>query len=330
MSQTEPIRLLHYGLGPIGLGVVRHVADRSDMVSVAGVDIRPEVVGKDVGELAGLGRDLGAAVAAAAGDALGGAQVAIVCTSSHLSDVEPQIMALVQAGLNVVSTCEELSYPFWHHPEESRRIDDAAKRNGVTVLGTGVNPGFVMDLLPVVASGVCLRVDSVYVRRVVDAGTRRGPLQAKVGAGMSVEEFRAGVQAGRLGHKGFVESVAMIADALGLGVDTISENVQPKLLDRSFGPWTTGQVAGIDQTATGLRAGEAVVSLRLLMYVNADDPRDRIVLRGVPEVRWTLEGGTPGDQATAAITVNTIRRVMSAPPGLTSMKDLPPAHWSKG
>jgi len=305
---------------------------RQDLETVGGVDIDPAKAGIDLAELAEVSAPLGLACVPGLADVVAdkAPDVAVVCTGSFLSDVEPQILELVEAGINIVSTCEELAYPWRHHPDESQRIHAAAQDAGVTVLGTGVNPGFVLDLLPIVASGVCLDVEWISGRRVVDASTRRGPLVAKVGAGLSVEAFREGVTAGRLGHKGFVESVAMIADALGLDIDSISDDVQPKVFDRATGSFSPGQVAGIDQTAVGSKSGQALIVLRLLMYVGAADPRDRIVLRGRPTVKLTLEGGTPGDEATVATAINSIPRVIEAQPGLVTMKDLPPAHWRSG
>jgi len=314
-------RLLFCGLGPIGASTLRYAVQRGDTEVVGGVDIDTAKVGRDLGEIAGLATPLGLPVHATLAECLpaGGADIAVLCTHSAVRDVEAQVIELLAAGLNVVSTCEELSYPYRHHPAESARIHEAAMRHGATVLGTGVNPGFVMDLLPIILSTVCLRVDCVHVRRVVDAGTRRGPLQAKVGAGLSEPEFLRRAESGGLGHRGLVESVAMIADALNLPIDEITEDVRPKLAERSIGELGSGQVAGIDQTAQGFHGGDVLISLRLLVYIGAHDPRDRIVVTGEPCVKATLEGGTPGDHATAAAVLSAIHPVLDAPPGLTTV-----------
>jgi 4-hydroxy-tetrahydrodipicolinate reductase len=204
----------------------------------------------------------------------------------------------------------------------------------VTVLGTGVNPGFVMDLLPVVLSSVCRQVQRVAVQRVVDASTRRRPLQRKVGAGMAREEFAQQAAQGGLGHVGLVESVALLADTLGFPVDRITQELQPHLATGPL-PWADGvihpgQVTGIDQRARGLMGDEVVLDLHLEMYLGAEFPHDRIVITGDPGLTVMVEGGTAGDAATVGTVVNWIPRVVPAPPGLVTVKDLAPPEWRTG
>lgn len=325
----EKLRVIQFGLGPIGCAMVRAVMERGEFEVVGGVDVAPDKVGKDLGEVAGLGRRIGVKVVPSVREALegGSADVAIHCAGSFLDTVEEHFLELFSYGLNVVSTCEELSYPWFHHKEVAERIDEAARRHEVSILGTGVNPGFVMDLIPLVLSNASLKITGVYVERVVDAASRRGPLQRKIGAGLSVEEFEERARTGRFGHVGLVESVAMIADGLGLRLERTEQRLLPKILDREvrteFANVTPGRVGGIDQEAVGIVDGNPLIRLKLQMYVGAREPHDTVELEGVPPLSLTIKGGTPGDVATVACTVNAIKRVAAAPPGLLTVHRLP-------
>lgn len=255
-----------------------------------------------------------------------GADVVLHSTSSALTHVRDQILSCIEAGADVVSTAEELSYPFARSPELARLIDSKAKSREVFVLGTGVNPGFVMDTLPIFLSTVCKDVESVQVTRIVDASTRRLPLQRKIGAGMTTDEFKRGVQEQVLGHVGLLESIAMMSDGLGLGVDRSEQVVEPVIADRDMKTHyltvKENEVAGIRNIGRGYRGQDLVILLKLEMYIGARNPVDKISIRGEPSMEFVVEGGTPGDSATAAIIVNAIPRVIEARPGLLSMRDL--------
>lgn len=324
----SPLKVVHVGLGPIGLAIAEAVAGSTSVVSVAAVD--PLLTGRDLGELLG-GPATGVTVAAELDEALAGRQtdVALHCTGSQLARVEDQLHALIGRGLSVVSTCEELSWPWFHHPDEAQRLDAAAKAAGVRLLGTGVNPGFVMDLLPVVLSGVAARVDSVVVHRVVDASTRRVPLQTKVGAGASEGEFRERAARGALGHMGLVESVAMIAAALGWSVDEIHQVLDPVLADAPIRGAAiaveAGQVRGLHQVATGSMGGQRKITLDLVMALGAESPGDTVVLQGEPPLEVRIAGGIHGDIATVAAVVKALPRIGRASAGLLSVLDLPAA-----
>ncbi len=167
---TDRIRTIHYGLGPIGSHIARVAARRDYLEIVGGVDIDPEKVGKDMGHVIGLQKPLGIPVDGSLEAVLARteADVVVHSTGSHLPQVQGQLAALIQAGLHVVSTGEELSYPWADHPTEAAELDALASEHGVVVLGTGVNPGFVMDTLALVLSGVCQEVKHVRIERVVD------------------------------------------------------------------------------------------------------------------------------------------------------------------
>ena len=324
------IRVLQFGLGPIGQGLARLALERQGLSLVGAVDIAPEYAGRDLGEVLGLGRSLGVPVWGDAAQALREARPEVVlhATGSHLPAVKGQLLAIVEAGAHVVSTCEELSYPFYRYPDLSRDLDAAARARGVALLGTGVNPGFVMDKLVATLLGACQRVDRVEVLRVVDAAGRRGPLQRKVGAGMSVEEFQALAEAGQIGHVGLPESAHMLADVLGLPPDReVTEEIRPKVATKEvktqFAHVRPGQVAGVDQTARVLVDGRERVRLHLEMYVGAERPVDAVQVEGVPPLSMRIEGGVHGDLATAAVVVNCVPLVRNLAPGLRTMLDVP-------
>jgi 4-hydroxy-tetrahydrodipicolinate reductase len=317
-------RVVVVGLGPIGLEMVRALDGRKTVEVVGAAD--PAFAGADLGELAGLGRrGLLVAPSASAAYASARGNVALLCTTSRVGDIAPQVEEAVRAGYRVVSTCEELAFPARIDAAWGRRIDELCQKSGVAVLGTGVNPGFVMDRLPLALAAACARVDRVRVWRVVDAARRRGPLRKKVGAGLTVEEFQAGVAAGRLGHVGLAESVALVAAGLHFALDEVRENVEPVVTSPAHPREgiEPGQVAGVHQVAIGLLRGEAVITLDLEMSVAAPNPRDRIQIAGDPPLDVLIQGGTQGDRGTVGAVVNAIPHVLAARPGLLTIADLP-------
>jgi hypothetical protein len=325
----HPIRILHYGLGPIGVRIARLVASRPNLLCVGAVDIDPSKVGQDVATVAGLGQRVGVTVQPELRTALTQEKPDLVlhATGSRLSSVLPQFLALAEAGLPVVSTCEELSYPWFHHPDEARQIDDAARRAGVSILSTGINPGFIMDALPIVLSSVCPLVTAVRVRRVVDLSLRRMQLQQKVGVKMSRAEFEARRAEGKLGHVGLPESVAMIAAGLGWQLEKVEQALDPVIapvaLESALGPVAVGEVQGQHQFARGYVGGEERIILELKMALQAADAGDFVQLEGPEPVSSDIHG-VQGDIATGAIIVNAIPNVLAAAHGLRTMLDMPP------
>lgn len=325
----DRIRTIHYGLGPIGSHIARVAATRQTIQIVGGVDIDPVKAGKDLGRAIGLDRDLGITVHSTLQEALrdAGADVVVHSTGSHLAQVKGQLIELMTAGLDVVSTCEELSYPWADHGAEAAELDELAREAGVAVLGTGVNPGFVMDTLALVLSGVCQQVEHVRIERVVDTSKRRVQLQRKTGAGVTLAEFRRRVSAGTLRHVGLPESLNMVAAGLGWRLDKIQDLIEPIIADRASSSECMqvepGQVAGVRQTARGLVGRREVIVLELHMELGAQESYDAIHLAGVPPVHMHIEGGIHGDLATAAIVVNAIARLNEARPGLLTMMDMP-------
>src|SRR6476646_11825518 len=230
-SRKGPIRVLHYGLGPIGAAVVKQVAARKGFKIVGAVDIDPAKVGRDLGEVAGLGKRLKVPVMDDARKAIKATKpdVAVLCTSSSLKTVLAQFETVLKLKVPIVSTTEELAYPTRRNIRYAREIHQLAKKAKVAVLGTGVNPGFVMDALPIMLTGVCERVEAVRIDRIQDARIRRLPFQQKIGAGLTREQFQAKVDDGSVRHVGLAESVSMIADAIGWKLDRITDEIQPKM-----------------------------------------------------------------------------------------------------
>ena len=323
------LRVLHVGLGPIGTAVVRQVASRKGFVAVGAVDIDPGKVGKDLGEVAGAGRRLRVPVSENLEKTIRKIQpdAVVLCTSSSLERIAPQVEEILGFRIPIVSTTEELSYPYYSNRRLARRLDRAAKKAGVAVLGTGVNPGFVMDALPITLTGVCERVDRVFVDRVQDARIRRLPFQQKIGSGLSPAEFQARVDGGTVRHVGLTESVAMIADALGWKLERITDEIVPKIAAKTVSsPFLTvrkGQVCGIIQDGVGYRDGQAVITLHMEAYLGAPESYDAVRIDGSPALDMKLAGGVHGDVATASITVNSIPKVIEAPAGLHTMRSLP-------
>ncbi|HEY0370436.1 MAG TPA: dihydrodipicolinate reductase [Thermoanaerobaculia bacterium] len=321
MNHLQPITVAQYGIGPIGAEIARLLAAKPWIKITGAVDIDPNKIGKDLGEVIGLGRTIGVPITA---ELQGKPDVVCHSTGSRLRDVVGQLESLLDRGCHVVSTCEELSFPL--DLEIRERLQQVARAKNVGLLGTGVNPGFVMDKLPLTITSVCQDVKSVDIIRIQNASTRREPLQRKVGASMTVEEFRAAVDAGKIKHMGLRESLLMVGSGLGVEFESVTdEKIEPIVAEREvvtqYLRVAPGQVAGVHQTIYG--KGRINVSLELRMYVGAEDvAADRVIVRGVPDVEMEIKGGVHGDRATAAMVVNSIPRIVQARCGVLTMDDI--------
>ena len=318
----KTISVAQYGIGPIGAEIARLLLSKPWVKLVAAVDIDPQKIGKDVGDVIGLGRQVGVKVTK---DLDVKADAIAHSTGSRLREVAGQLKDLLGRGSHVVSTWEELSFPI--DDAIRKELQQVAEKNKVTLLGTGVNPGFVMDKLPLTVTSVCQKIDSVDIIRIQNASTRREPLQRKVGAGMTTQEFRAAVDAGKIKHMGLRESLLMVGEGLGVKFDSVSdEKIDPIVAEREvvtqYLKCAPGQVAGVHQTIEG--KGKINVRLELRMYVGAEDvAADRVIVKGVPDIEMEIKGGVHGDRATAAMVVNSIPRVLNAKPGVLTMDDIP-------
>ena len=316
------------GLGPIGGAIARQVVERKGFQLVGAVDIDSNKVGKDAGAVIELGRALRVRVASDIGKTIKSTKpdVVVLSTSSALRSVVGQFEEVLKHRIPIVTTTEESAYPARANRRLAQRIDEAARKAKVAVLGTGVNPGFAMDALPIALTAVCERVDAIEVSRVQDARIRRLPFQQKIGAGMTRAQFLRQVDAGTVRHVGFTESIQMIGDALGWRLDRITDDVEPKMAEEAVASELlavdAGYVAGIIQSGVGYVAGEPRIKLRLEAYLGAPEPYELVVIHGSPNIRSRIEGGIHGDIATASMVVNSIPATITAEPGFRTMRDM--------
>jgi 2,4-diaminopentanoate dehydrogenase len=335
-SQTGPLKVLHVGLGPIGAAVVRQVAERKGFRIVGAADIDPAKAGRDLGEVAGVGRTLRVKVSGDVRKAIKAAKpdVVVLCTSSSLKRVLPQMQEIIKLKVPIVSTTEELAYPTKANMKYARAIHQLASKAKVAVLGTGVNPGFVMDALPIALTGVCERVESLRIDRIQDARIRRLPFQQKIGAGLTREQFQKKVDDGSVRHVGLAESVSMIADAMGWKLDRITDDIRPQIATETvaseFLAVDPGFVCGIVQDGVGYRNGVPVITLHMEAYLGAPESFDSVEITGSPALRMKISTGVHGDIATASIVVNSLRKITGVEPGLHTMRDMPLPSFDSG
>lgn len=326
----SPINVLIYGVGDIGGAVAKFLLEKPDIYIVGAVDINESKVGRDLGEFLNIGYKTGIKISSNIDDALSSveADIAIHATTSHLKRAYPQICELVRRNLNVISTCEELSYPYFTEPELSFKLDQLAKKHNVTILGTGVNPGFVMDTLVIALTSVCQKIDNIKVVRVVDASKRRPSFQRKIGVGLTLKEFeRATAKQQITGHVGLKQSIAMIASALSWNLqETRIAPIEPVVSETPVEVGNRqikyGGVLGIKQHAVGVVDDREAILLEFQAYLGAEE-FDAITIHGIPELNQKIQPCIHGDIGTVAIITNSITKVLSAPAGLLTMKDLP-------
>ena len=323
---TDAIRVIQYGLGPIGAATARLIDERDNLELVGAVDIDPAKIGKDAGELIGLDRALGIETKGKLAEVGAEADVVVHTTNSYFDLFTDQVLEILEAGFDIVSTSEELSFPWTDNADEANIVDAAARKAGKTVLGTGVNPGFLMDSLPLFITSIAQRVDHIDVTRVINASKRRGPFQAKIGSGMTVDDFNSKMAEGRMGHVGLPESTAMLFDTLGKKLVRFENSVKPVVAEKpvktEFFDVQPGQARGLHQTGHAYTDDGEFVSLTFRAALDEEPDGDTITVTGRPDLTVKLQG-TNGDLATVAMAVNAIRRTKEADPGLVTMRDLP-------
>ncbi len=326
------LQIVQYGVGPIGQATAATVLDKQaagHMDLVGAIDTDPEKVGQDLASFLEGQSETGIVVSDDPTAVLEATRPDVVLhtTTSFLPGVTDQLQACMDVQAHVVSSTEELAFPYRRHPDRAAALDAAAREAGVTIVGTGVNPGYAMDTLPLTATGVCTTVDAVHVERVLDAAERRGPLQTKVGAGISREAFAEKKAAGGFGHIGLRESLWMVADGLGWALDDVTETLEPVVADRAvetpYCSVSEGDVAGIHHTAAGQVDGTECLTLDLKMYVGAERSHDTVQVEGTPPIDLTVRGGIFGDTATVGMLVNVAGLIEDVSPGVKTMTDLP-------
>lgn len=316
----------------MGRNIASVLLEKESFEVVGAVDISPGLIGKDLGSILAPTRKTGVSIVGDAESLFNRVQAdaVVLTTTSHLEAIFPQIEQCVRGRLNIVSTCEELSFPMFRNPKLSEKIDRLAKEYGVTVVGTGINPGYLMDLLPLVLTGPCLKVNSVQVTRMMDSSKRRIPFQTKVGTGLSPEEFQEKIEKKIItGHVGLLESLHMIAAGIGWHLEEAVENpprpvIAEEKVQTGLGEILPGKVIGLISTAYAKKAGQKVITLHFHASADVAEEYDEVIITGVPSIHEKILGGVHGDLGTVAITVNTIPRAVGSSPGLRLMKDLAP------
>jgi 2,4-diaminopentanoate dehydrogenase len=327
--QTKKIKVAQFGLGPIGIETLKLAAAKPWIKIIGGIDIDPAKIGKSLGELTGQPALAKAKVFGSLKELLAAAGKPDVIFHTSVSKIKAaceQIEPMAKHGISVVSSCEELLFPSLRDPKAAKKLDAVCKKHGARVLGTGVNPGFVMDVLPVCLTGVCRSVKAVHVQRVVNAATRRGPLQKKIGSGLAPAAFEKLFSEGKAGHAGLKESAALIAHCLGWKISKLTETCKAMVADHDI---TTPHVSvkkglccGLHQRGEVTVGKEVKITLDLKMYLDAPNPHDSCQIDGEPALSMTISTGVAGDSATVSAVVNAAPRILKAPPGLLLMTDI--------
>jgi len=335
----DNVKVVSYGIGVIGQRLAKHLLTKEGVEIVGAVDINPAIVGKDLGEVLG-GEKLGVVISDDADEVISSTDPDVVChtTMSYLRQTFDQFEQIMKHGVSVVSTCEELAYPNASEEgaEYAKKLDKIGKKYGASLLGTGINPGFLMDTLPITLTGVCTEVEDIYITRQMDAATRRIPFQKKIGAGLTVEEFKKKIADHEItGHVGLEQSIQMIADAVGWELDEIKvDQVGPKVLDHDAASDAIkvpkGYNAGSMQMAYGIKDGKALITMDFRAYIGAPEEFDSVTIKGVPPINERTTPCVHGDYGTIAITANMIPQVVNSEPGFKTMIDLPPPHATVG
>ena len=320
------IRTIHVGLGPLGQRIATDFTARGLGQIAAAVDLDPELTGSEF-HGASVVSDLDEALAKGSFDC------ALVTTSSDLTRCAPTFKSLLREGLPVVSTCEELLWPWLRHQDLANELDEVAKKHGGHLLGTGINPGFLMDTLPALASAVCSKVDCVEAWRIQDASPRRIPFQRKIGASLDLDAFAKRIEDGSLRHVGLGESLHFVAHTLGLGVERWEESLDPVIAERDMecglGPILAGHASGVRQVAEAWVGDVCTLRLEFVAAIGQSDPHDRVRIVGDPPVDLRIDGGVHGDVGTSAMVLNSMRPLMASQPGLHTMATIPLVAFSR-
>jgi 4-hydroxy-tetrahydrodipicolinate reductase len=325
------LNVISFGVGVIGSLTAKFILEekKKQLNLIGAYDIDPKKVGKDLGAVIGLGHTVGIRVSDDLDRVLAlDVDAAIHTTSSYLKDAYPQIESVVSHGVDVVSSCEELSYPYIVDRQLSEKLDLLAKKHGATVLGTGINPGFLMDALPIALTSPCESIRRIRISRRMNAATRRIPFQKKVGAGLTKGEFQSAIRNHQIsGHVGLEQSVSMLADAIGWKLDKVEvAMVEPVIAEKptseGYVKIPAGRVAGVKQRARGLAGGNSLIELNFAAYVGSEEEYDQVEIDGTPPVNCRISPCVHGDHGTVAMLVNMVPKVVGASPGLLTMKDI--------
>jgi 4-hydroxy-tetrahydrodipicolinate reductase len=322
------IKVVVYGLGYIGSLIAKILLSKENVKLIGGIEVNQEKINKDLGEVLNLNKRLEAKVVHddEAEKFLNKfkPQIVLHSTLTNLNEIYPQLIKCIKAGVNVISTAETLSYPWYRYPKLANLIDEEAKKSKVSILGTGVNPGFIFDSLPAFLTLSCIKINKIHVVRSINAALRRYSFQKKYGLSMNIEEFKNKAS----GHTGYAESILLLASIIGVNIDRVEEKQEPIIADKNletkYFKINPGQVCGVKGYGIGYINEKEFIKLDLIAAVNQKD-FDEITIDGEPQLKWRNEYGTSGDIATAATIINMIPKVLKAPKGLITMKEFIPS-----
>ncbi|MEM3832994.1 MAG: dihydrodipicolinate reductase [Thermoprotei archaeon] len=327
----DNINIALYGVGEIG-ALIAKTAHMRGLNIVGAIDIDPKKIGKDLSEVIGLKEKMGVTITDNTNN-LKNVDIVLHSTGTYLDRIYNQLETCIKLNCDVISTCETLSYPYYRYSELAKQIDQLAKKHGVTVIGTGVNPGFILDTLVAILTSPSWNVEYIRAIRSLNAAYRRSNFQKKIGVGMTPEEAKKKINSGEItGHVGYAESVLLISKFLNLEVNKVEENQMPVIAKKNVKVGDVniekGYVLGLKGYGIGYQNDKEIIRVELRAYIGAKDYED-ITIKGTPEIRWR-SNGTQGDIATAGMIVNMIPRVLETRPGLLTMADLEiPRYFSK-
>ena len=323
------ITILQIGFGPLGIQTAKFIVQKETIKTIAVVDINTSLRGMNLNNIdVNLSDEV--LVYESVEEAINHLKVkpdiAIITTVSSLKKLIPQVEEVAKFGISVISTCEELSYPWKLQPELSNKLDTICKKNNIACLGTGVNPGFLMDYLPAVMSSVCKDIEHIIVERIQDATPRRIPFQKNIGAGLDLDAFKAKELEGTLRHVGLQESVYLLANSIGLNLDKVTESLEPVIAEKEVSSEAIlvkkGDARGVEQVAHGYVNGACKIKMHFRAAIGEERSYDKITIKGSPSFSSEIEGGINGDIATCAIAINSINSVLKAQSGLHTMADI--------
>lgn len=330
----EQIKIAIIGLGAMGSGIAKLALEKSIFKMVGAIDIRPEAKGKDLGDFLEINKKTGVLISDKVETILDSSKVDLIfhAVNSFTKDVFPQLKQILENKINCLTIAEEMAYPEVQSPELAAKLDEIAKANGVSIMGTGVNPGFVLDQFVINLTGVCNDVKKIEASRINDLSPFGDTVMRTQGVGVSVEEFNKGIADGSIvGHVGFPESIEMIADALGWKLDEIKQTREPIVSNThrktKYAEVQPGMVAGCRHIGIGIMNGEEVIVLehpqQILPEKENIETGDYVKIYGTPDLNVAISPEIPGGIGTIGIAVNMMPHLFKASPGLKRMIDLP-------
>lgn len=332
--RKEKIKVIIWGLGAMGSGIADLLLKKKGVEITGVIDIGAKI-GKSMYDCIKTEKGSRPDIKIGSHEDVikeNAADIVIICTDSFTRNVFDKIKYCLENKINVISSAEEMAYPKAAEPELARQIDEIAKANGVTVLGTGINPGLIMDLLVVALTGACEEVEYITARRVNSLSPFGPAVMEEQGIGITVDEFNKGVETGKLaGHVGFAESIGMIAEAIGWKISDFKQSMEPIVtkVDRKsqYGFAKAGDVAGCAMKGYGYVDGELKIEMdhpqQIEPHLGGTETGDYIIIKGIPNINMANKPEIPGGIGTTAMCVNMIPHVINANPGLKTMIDLP-------